>query len=291
MITKILCPLDLSEFSTRAFEHAIVLGRWYGADVVALHVFATLMPPGSLDAYPGWMRQVPEARELIDRELQGLLAPARAAGVNVPLAIREGDPAAEVLAQAASMPADLIVLSTHGRSGFDRFALGSVAEKVLRKAACPVLIVPAQMPPASQPFSGYRRIVCAIDFSDCALEALSYALSIARAAKATVTLVHVVEVGEDDPAIGSLRDAQIDAARKSLDAVVQKHGSPGASIDAVVVTGSPHRELLRVASERNADLVVMGVRGRGAVDLTLFGSTTNQVVRRATCAVLTVRTR
>lgn len=63
----------------------------------------------------------------------------------------------------------------------------------------------------------------------------------------------------------------------------------GCAVHEVVVPGTPHREILRIAGDTNADLVVMGVRGRGAVDLTLFGSTTNQVVRRAACAVLTVR--
>lgn len=294
MFARILCPLDLSDFSTRAFEHGLVLAKWYGAEVVALHVFASWMPPGNLGTYPVWMRQVPEAREQIDRELRDQLQPAITAGMDVPLVIREGDPAAEILAQARTMHANLIVLSTHGRSGFDRLALGSVTEKVLRKADCPVLVVPAQVAPA--PFAGYRRIVCAIDFSEHSRHALRVALSVAQRGGSSVTLVHVVEV-EDDPEVAvngetplaALRRGRVETARAALRTLAAEHASPGRSIDELVRIGKAHGEILAVAAETGADLVVMGVRGRGAVDLTLFGSTTNQVVRRAPCAVLTVR--
>lgn len=295
MITKILCPLDLSDFSKRAFEHAIALGRWYHADVVALHVFATWTPPGSLSTYPGWMQQVAEARAQIDDELRGLVQLAQASGMDVPLATREGDPVSGILEQAASMAADLIVLSTHGRSGFDRLTLGSVAEKVLRKATCPVLVVPAQGATATHPFAGYRRIICAIDFSDCSRQGLAYALSLAGHAGAGLTLVHVVEavagpeVVDDRAPFAALRRVQVETAQGLLRSIAREHEGRGRAIDDVVRPGIPHREILGIAREIDADLVVLGVRGRGQVDLTLFGSTTNQVVRRAPCAVLTVR--
>ena len=197
VITRILCPLDLSDFSRRALEHGLVLARWYGAEVAALHVFATWLPPGNASTYPSWMRLVPKVREQIDRELREQLQPASTAGVEVPLVTREGDPVSEILAEARKMRADLIVLSTHGRSGFDRLTIGSVTEKVLRKAECPVLVVPVttQEGPAAGPgsFAGYQRIVCAIDFSESSREALRFALSVARHGKSrSVTLAHVV---------------------------------------------------------------------------------------------------
>lgn len=302
MFTKILCPLDLSDFSKRAFEHGLVLARWYDAEVVALHVFSSWVPPGDLSTYPAWMRQVPQARVQIDAELRDQLQPAVDAGIEAPLVTRQGEPSAEILACARSMNADLIVLSTHGRSGFDRLALGSVTEKVLRKASCPVLVVPVERedkerePERKAPFAGYRRIVCAEDFSDQSIRALDFAVSLAEHGRAALTLVHVVEVADDpDVQVGgtsplaTLRRERVERAAASLRRLAAERTASGAKLEEVVRLGTAHREILAVAEETGADLVVMGVRGRGAIDMTLFGSTTNQVVRRARCDVLTVR--
>jgi nucleotide-binding universal stress UspA family protein len=295
MITRILCPLDLSDFSKRAFEHALALGRWYRAQVVALHVFAGWMPRDEESTYPAWMRHVPQAREEIDRELRELLRPAEAQGIQAPLVIREGDPVTEILAQASEMNADLIVLSTHGRSGFDRMVLGSVTEKVLRKASSPVLVVPPQAGDASEPFAGYHRVICAVDFSDVSRSTLDYAVSIAEQASAATTVVHVVEGarGTEEAGYGravtEVQRAEVEGVERQLRDFVQTHEGTGRALTRIVRRGTPHREILRLAAEIGADLVVLGVSGRGAIDLTLFGSTANEVVRRAPCAVLTVR--
>ncbi len=294
MIHRILCPLDLSDFSKRAFEHGLVLARWYGARIVALHVFTGFMPPGDASTYPGWLRRVPEARDEIDRELRQQVSSPLAEGMDVPLVVREGDPVSEILAEAKATPADLIVLSTHGRSGFDRLTLGSVAEKVLRKAPCPVLLVPAQADGPGGPFGGYRRIICASDFSEDSRRALDFALSIAERAGSRLTLAHVVEVAdnpevlEGDSPLAVLRRERIARAEERLRAQAAEHQGRGPTVDAAVRLGRAHTELLALARETAADLLVLGVRGRGSVDLTLFGSTTNQVVRRAKCDVLTV---
>jgi len=294
MIKRILCPLDLSDFSRRAFEHSLVLARWYGAKVVALHVFSGFMPPGDESTYPAWLRRLPEARTEIDRELRDLLSSPLADGMNVPLVLREGDAAAQILGEAEAERADLVVLSTHGRSGFDRFTLGSVTEKVLRKAPCPVLVVPAQAEAPVGRFEGYRRIICATDFSDDSGRALKFALSVAERAGSRLTLAHVVEIAdnpeilEGESPLAVLRRERIARAHERLRALAAGYGGRGPAIDECVRLGRAHSELLALAKETDADLLVLGVRGRGSVDLTLFGSTTNQVVRRATCDVLTV---
>lgn len=294
MIHRILCPLDLSDFSKRAFEHGLVLARWYGAEVVAVHVFTGFMPPGDQSTYPAWLRRVPEARQAIDRELREQLATPLADGMDVPLVVREGDPVSEILAESKARAADLVVMSTHGRSGFDRLTLGSVAYKVLRKSPCPVLVVPAQPTGPEAPFAGYRRIVCATDFSECSARALDFALSIAERAGSRLTLAHVVEVAENpevlegESPLALVRRERIARAHERLREVAAAHEGRGPSIDETVRLGRPYTELLALAREADADLLVLGVRGRGAIDLTLFGSTANQVVKRATCDVLTV---
>jgi nucleotide-binding universal stress UspA family protein len=295
VIARILCPLSLSDVSRGTFDHALALGKWYQADVIALHVFATWIPPGSLATYPGWMRHVPEARALIDRELGELMQAAKAAGVDVPLTIREGDPASAIVEHAASISADVIVMGAHPQGRFDRLSRGSVAEKVVRKARCAVLVAPARESMAPS-VAGYRRIISAIDFSDCSQGALAYALSIAGLTRATVTLLHVVGPDAAPPAAheGGRRDASpaVDAetARGLLRATAHRHEGRRCAIETVVRAGASHQEIVRTASELDADLLVMGARGRRVKDPAGCGSTTTQVVRRPPCAVLTVRT-
>ena len=106
-----------------------------------------------------------------------------------------------IVANARKWRADLIVMGTHGRSGFERWVLGSVTEKVLRKAPCPVLTVP---PPAGELHPDgsvlFRRIVCPVDFSGASLAALAYAVKLAEESRAEITVLHVLEwLVEDEP--------------------------------------------------------------------------------------------
>lgn len=290
---RILCPIDLSEFSQPVLAYAVALGKLFGCEVTALHVFAAWAPAASLGAYPGWMLQVPEARDAILDELKSLVAPLASAGVTCDLRTREGDAAVEIVRAARELRSDLIVIGTHGRSGFDRVALGSVAEKVLRKAPCPVLTLPPGVPRTPGDV-GFRRILCPTDFSASSQHAMAFAVSLAKEAGATVTALHVVEAS-DAPydnrvpgEVADLRSRQRAAAERALHDVTDACRS-GSAVEEVVVLGRPHHQIVRIAEEQAADLIVIGVRGRGSLDTVLFGSTTNQVVRRAPCPVVTIR--
>jgi len=275
---QILCAIDLSDVSPPALACAVSLGRAFGAKVTVLHVFdpSSLLTP--LDGLPN---------------LQAMLAPFATAGEMPRLVTAEGNATAEIVRHARDLNADLIVLGTHGRSGFDRFALGSVAEKVLRKAPCPVLTVPPGAGSAAQAVA-FRRILCPVDFSGDAAQALAFGVALADRVDGSVTALHVVESLDGEPGpltpdyIAEFRRQQRQGAQTSLQALIAAQ-APAARVTGVVGLGRPHREILRVASEQASDLIVIGVRGRGPVDLTLFGSTTQQVVRRATCPVLTIR--
>ena len=221
-----------------------------------------------------------------------------APGVAVGTVIREGNTTAEILDQASSMNADLLVMGTHGRSGFERLLLGSVAEKVLRKARCPVLTVPRRLPDAvpSGPVV-FKRIICALDFSECAMQALKYALSLAQEADGCLTVVHVlapdvvgqVGIGEEHVSLATFQRRQEEEARQLLEKAVPDSAGAYCKTDSMLLRGKPGREILRIASNRQAELIVMGVQGRGAADLLFFGSTTQHVVREASCPVLTLR--
>jgi nucleotide-binding universal stress UspA family protein len=290
---RILCPVDFSEFSQSALAYAEAFARLFGSEITVLHVFPTPVPPECPGTYPAWPLQVPETRDSLARDLQAFSAPLALTGVTLRTQVAEGNTSGQIVRYAAEHDVDLIVMGTHGRSGFDRLTLGSVAEKVLRKAPCPVLTVP---PGAARtaPEVLVRRILCPTDFSTWSEQAMDFALELAERADATITSLHVVEALETRPdlsgSMAELRKRQCETELHGLSAI--NAARAGASrITSTVALGRPYLEILRLADERAIDVIVMGVRGRGPVDIALFGSTTNHVVRRAACPVVTVRAR
>ena len=302
----VLCPVDLSDFSVRSLAHAAALARWYDAELTILHVVPTFDPVHGRGDLGEPVRVLnPISREQVADEVRRVMElPAKAP--RAILVVKSGDASTTIVDQAVSAGTDLIVMGTHGRRGFKRLLLGSVTETVLREAPCPVLTVPPA-PRASTPETViFKRILCPIDFSPAALHALPFAMDLARQADGLVTLLHVVEwLPEDDPRTSPLFDlpkfrgylATLDEYRREIGAnveerlrrVVAHESRTWSDIEDLVTFGRTYREILRVAEEKSADLIVMGAQGRGGVELALFGSTTPQVVRGAGCPVLTVR--
>jgi nucleotide-binding universal stress UspA family protein len=204
--------------------------------------------------------------------------------------LREGPVVSTLLEAAQQAGSDLIVMGSHGKGGFERLALGSVTEKVLRRASCPVLVIPATEGTGVR-VAPLRRVVCATDFSTPAARAVDFARTFADAAHAPLSLLSVVEwpFGETaggDP-VSQLRRSLHQEATEQLNTLARRGGgNPPAEI--VVREGKPAREILAFAAEVQADLVVLGVSGRGAVDLAVLGSTAHQVLREASCPVLAV---
>jgi nucleotide-binding universal stress UspA family protein len=135
-----------------------------------------------------------------------------------------------------------------------------------------------------------------VDFSESSLRALKYAISLAQEADGQLTVLHVVaHEFEYTPGIeyagitvGDFLKEREDALQRQLQEVVA--GAPEfCRAESLMTHGKPWREVLRVAEEKQSDLIVMGVQGRGAADLLFFGSTTQHVVREALCPVLTLR--
>lgn len=298
-VRRILCPLDFSEPSAHALEQAARMARWYGARLTVLHVRPTVVPHPDIPAGGHMAPWLVAELETLRQRVTTACADAATAGVQVDAATSAGEPVHEILTHAETLAADLIVLGTHGLSGFHHLVLGSVTEKVLRRAACPVLTVPPRAPGA---VSRFTRLLCAVDFSDCSQKAVTFAATLARQAGATLSLLHVIEWPWHEstpPELPGVPAAQAHAmadyrryletgARERL-AAIGAAAMPEGQVVTSVAFGRPYVELLDAAHREGADLIVLGVRGRGALDLGFFGSTANHVVRSATCAVLTVR--
>jgi nucleotide-binding universal stress UspA family protein len=294
-IRRILCAVDFSDISRHALEHAFAFAKWYESRVTALHVMTPVfaIEPPWLFAELAIRPRTQAERDAIRARVSDWLQTATTAGVQADALLEEGNPAQQILASAELLPADLIVIGTHGRGGYERFMLGSVAETVLRKAPCPVLTVPPRAEsPAKLP---YKRLLCPVDFSKPSLAALKFSFSIAKEADARLTILHVFEWSPDEDVPSSRFDApefrrafETDA-RGRLESLVTDDVRVWCKPGIKIGYGKPYRQILEVAENEKTDLIVIGVRGRNAFDLTLLGSTTNQVVRRASCPVLTLR--
>jgi nucleotide-binding universal stress UspA family protein len=292
----ILCPTDLSHASRPALRYAAAIAAWSEAQLTVLHVVPTFdaiqIPPGALGETITVV--YPSTRDEVRAALHQQVDAAGADAVHPVLEAHDGNALDVIVDRALTLPADLLVMGTHGRSGFNRLMYGSVAEQVLHRASCPVLAVPPHAPADAD--VTFNRVLCAVDFSPASFQALGFALDLARQANGTLTVVHVVEwLLEQEPRaythfnVPEYRQHLIEDARARIAELVAGESQTWCAIEPLVTVGRAYREILRVADEQKSELIVMGAQGRGGLGLALAGSATHQVVRGATCPVLTVR--
>jgi nucleotide-binding universal stress UspA family protein len=304
-IARVLCPIDFSEFARHALDQAVALARWQGATTTVLHVVPPrvsslpfpLAPPYRAIAY------TPEDLERSTVETAAFVEQA-CAGTRVETMVVDGTVADEIVRVARSLPADVLVMGTHGRTGLERLMLGSVTERVLRTAPCPVLAVPRRASGArSRGPAPFARILCAVDFSPSSLTALGYADALARRAGARLIAVHVVEpvpvfepvlmggpgTPEYDDRAVAIAEQRLRQAADAADAAEEHGRTRAAAVTPVVASGRASREIVRIAAGERCDLIVIGAhrRGPGPIDI---GSTTNHVLRQAACPVLFMAT-
>lgn len=298
-LKNILCPTDFSEFSARALRHAMALARRFEAKLTVLHVI-----PQPL-AYGGDMPYFPnpplvESRSYkteAEAELRQFVEPAILDQIAIQFEIRQGMPWREIRAAADDLGADLLVMGTHGRGGFERFILGSVAEKVLHSASCPVLTVCHEGGRTWNSPGLISRILCATDLSESSAHTIGLALSLAAENQAHLTLLHVIEStpelsmrGYAPPLLsGPPRQDQRELAGQKLQSAVSQEARAWCEIEECVELGTPYKKILERASEDRSDLIVVGSRARGPLGSVWSGSTSRHIVRAATCPVLTAR--
>ncbi len=290
-IDRILCPMDFSEFSVRAYDYAQSLAKHYRARLYVEHVVLPLtttypyypFPEAVNDAY--W-----SVSEQAEGQLRELIKSHTRNGIQPEFVVDRGTVSEAILSFSEKESVDLIVMGTHGRQGVDHLTMGSVAEKVLRKARCPVLAVrrPAHdfviLAHEPDPVQLHRILFCT-DFSEHSDRALSYAISLAMEYNAELTLLHVLEHLPDP------NDLETETAKiiQRLEAPIPSEARNWCTIKSVARVGRPYQEIIQLAVESHTDLVIMGVRGRSALDLALFGSTTHRVLQLGPCPVLAVR--
>ncbi len=289
-LKNVLFATDFSPCSNAALPYALSVASQFGATLHATHVMPTIaeMVLMSPDGWPTMAEEADEKRvqacfEQLEKQFQGLPHEVRMARGKVGTAL------AQIIEERKI---DLLVLGTHGRSGVRKLILGSVAEEVFRRAACPVLSVGPNVSCKAKGEIQFQHILFATDLSDDSLAALPYAVSLAEEDQAQLLLLHVVE----QPAAGIADLEEVKATLMlRLQELVPPEAEPWCHVECLLEFGRqfapPADRILEVAKARAADLIVLGVRPvRGKLGLvTHLASTTAQILTQAACPVLTVR--
>ena len=229
-------------------------------------------------------------RERGTKQLEEFVKNHTLAEIQPELVVQQGMAADSILSLAQAQKTDVIVMGTHGRRGFDRLMLGSVTDRVMRRAPCPVLAV--CKPPQDSMAAGKEqddvhhlsRILFCTDFSANSERALNYAISTTAHYDAELTLLHVLE---DVPSSANVEEA-IATATGQLHKLISPEERKTLTIKTTVRIGKPYMQIIQLALEARTDLVIMAVRGRGSLDLAVFGSTTYRVIQLGPCPVLAV---
>jgi nucleotide-binding universal stress UspA family protein len=283
---NILFATDFSAAAGAAVPFATELARRYGADIHALHVRPTAVNP--LVSPVAW-RSLEEAAQLEDEQHRKELANAFT-GIEPDILIKEGDLWPNLAALIEEKNIDLIVMGTRGRSGITKFVLGSTAEEILRRVACPVLTVGPNAPASGKKAGEISRILFATDFSRGSNAAAPYAVSLAQECQAYLTLLHVIE----ERRVGELVIAAelVKSSVHLLHDVVPAEAELWCVPEYVVEDGVAAEKILEVAARRSVDLIVLGVRqpsGFPGAATHLPITIAHKVVSHAACPVLTVR--
>lgn len=293
----ILLATDFSPPAELAYAYAAGLAKALHARMLILNVLEG--PPGLDREFPVNTLFLKQLKEESDRALAKVSLAAEKDGIARETMQVYGQPAACAATVAEEARATMIVLGTHGRTGWDRLLLGSTAEAVVREAPCPVLTVRLSAAGKSSGLSGsvqIERVFVPMDFSEFAQEAFEYATMLAKQFGAKVCLVHALEAAAYplDFALFGVTEAaalrgKILAALHKLVAVLEADG-----VDAEVVcdVGTPAEVIVKEAGRvapGAKSVIVMGTHGRRGLNRLALGSVAEYVVRHAACPVFTVK--
>jgi nucleotide-binding universal stress UspA family protein len=278
-VLKILCPVDAGETSKGILRYAAGMAACWQADTIVFHAYSFDLPPYfTEDQIDRLVTQQSDGRTGAEKALRDLVSTTlHKSSLHVETAVVEGSAREAIPIATQAFHADLIVMGTHGRTGFRKFILGSIAEHTLHTTQIPVLMVRPEFAVAE---SGpvIRDVLCPVNDTVAARGALRLASDIAHCYSATLTLLHVKEASPEHP-ISDLC-SWVPAFERSL-----------CQVQELTREGKVVEEVLKQASEVNCDLLVVGAWHRPLFDRTVIGCTTAPLVRHADCPVLIVPAR
>lgn len=271
-IKSALTAVDFSEWTGPVLRAAAEVARQYRASLSAVYA-EQFLPP--LYFTEGDVKALADFLDLQRRSARQHLEEVVRQEIAYPVHARlvEAYPAEAILRTADEMGAGLLVLGTHGRSGLNRLLLGSVAEKVVRQAQVPVLVVKREVP------LSFQHLLCPVNYTPVAMESLRHAADLASRCGAELVVMSVEE-SEDQ---GVRRDHE-EQLRTLIPQPLQDH----CRLRHVVRRGEAAEQILQLAAEEHSDLLVIGAQHRPLLEATILGTTSVRVMRHAPCSVLTV---
>lgn len=305
---RILVPLDGSAFAERALSIATTVARHAGGTVQLVRVFDEFHEMEISLTPDDLMVEARKAVEARAREyLASIVNALGEAGVSADAEVRTGLPDLEILDAAGALEADMIAMATHGRGGFDRAWLGSIADRVIRHAEVPILLVSRhqkrhleeeESPATRWAPPDIRTVIIPLDGSELARNALVPATALGDAFGADYILFRSIPrhplpypyaTGGLPPAASNLGEEHLADARRELEEDAARLREAGYSVTVQIVKGdTPTEGLLGLAREPGA-VIAMATHGRGGLRRALLGSVADKVIRRAPCPVLLVR--
>ncbi|RYX83860.1 universal stress protein [bacterium] len=290
-IKKILCPTDWSEPSRVALQTAAKLALQEGADLLVIHVLPSLgLVRGISSAASLGAAMKHEAYE----KLTALIAECVPSDVRVYPLIRVGEEADEI--HLAALQVDVVVMSTHGRSGWAHWAFGSVAETVLLGSTCPIFVIgPTGTRQAKDetregvrnPSFGFpfKQVLWPTDWSEPSERALDDAIAISARHGAQLLMLHVLEPPEMEPLVWERRQ-RAEMQERFRELCARKPEAKEAQ--QLIGYGVAAEEIIRIAVEKGVDLIVMSTQGRTAWQRLKLGSVAQKVVRQVPCPILLI---
>ena len=279
---RILTPVDLGHSSIAPLHYTALLARQYDAQVTLLYADELAAQFATFDAARIEATGEPEAEaKKIEQSLRDFTL-AQAPGLDSPaIVVKPDHPVNAIVRTAREIDADLIVMGTHGRRGWRRALVGSVADGVVRAASQPVLVVPEWHDGRKHP-EQIARIVCPVNFTEAARDAVTCAASLANNFNAELILVHVVETGAEADA-PEMREFLLNWLSSDIHA--------RCSLRALVLRGGPAERVLDCIEDVGADLLVIGAQVKWLRTVSVIGTTSERLLRFSPVPVLTVTRR
>jgi nucleotide-binding universal stress UspA family protein len=295
-VRRILVPVDFSEPSQRAVDYGLSLALQFNSRLLLAHIVPSptaLIYTFPTESFAFEKEQARYARSMLPE----LVSDDYRERVDLQTIVKVGDVRNELLGIVKDEKIDLVVMGTHGRNAFEKLVLGSLTERMLRKLNVPILTV-SHLDPARELHKGgpvpLGHVLYATDLSENAEVGLRFSTDLARGTGARLTVLNVMDAlktvywGAEAGYSGSELETFREEVLRRLRCSIPDEAAKDVRISPMVSEGEPYREIIRIAEETKADLIVMNLQGKNLVDRALLGSTAERVVRCARVPVLSI---
>jgi nucleotide-binding universal stress UspA family protein len=284
-LARIMVATDFSPISDRALDYAVSLARRFGSQIYLTHVI-TSKGHGVMEPEVGAPAEE-ELRRIARKEAQEVVDSGRLYGVRYEVVIEQGKlwPTLECLLERYKI--DVLFLGTHGMRGSLKLLFGSAAEEIFRQARLPVITVGPVVKDEAPFEAEFKNILLATDFGPGAERGAAFAFALAQEHRSRLMLLHVIPHANNAFDRDSILERE--AITHQLRELVPAGSDLLCKLELHLANGKPVEEILHVAKETKADLIVIGAKKRGSLAGHIPHTKASGVVLGARCPVLTIK--